>query len=227
MFTKIVRTIIGILIIPVAIGVAKAFGTAMSEISLLNGVLHILERGVLIYLLFHVLVMRPIYIYVLAHEVVHVMATWICGGKVVSFRVTPAGGNVETSKTNFFIELSPYFVPLYTIIIGLGYALLRALDKTPLFMTEILLFLIGVSLALHLVMTAESLRVQQPDIVKSGLIFSYVLIFVCTLVVVIAVFAPIFSDITFTGFIKDAYSNSLKLYRLIYAKAQMYTARLA
>ncbi|MFH1837235.1 MAG: hypothetical protein ABH862_03875 [Candidatus Omnitrophota bacterium] len=215
---KIFRTLIGLLILPVAIGTAKAFGSAISDISFLNGVLHLLERGVLIYVLFHVLVLRPVYIYVLAHEFVHVIATWICGGKIVSFNVRPSGGNVVTSKTNFFIELSPYFVPLYTIIVGMIFAVIRATGKGPVFMSEILLFLIGITLALHLVMTAEALRVQQPDIMKSGIIFSYALIFIGNLVVVIGVFSIIFADVNFMDFIRNAYSSSMEIYRAVYAK---------
>ncbi|MFH1837301.1 MAG: hypothetical protein ABH862_04245 [Candidatus Omnitrophota bacterium] len=220
MFLKFFRTIIGLLFVPVAIGTAKAFGAAISQISFLNGVFHILERGTLVYLLFHVLVARPIYLYVLGHETVHVLATWICGGKIVSFNVTPSGGNVSTSKTNFFIELSPYFVPLYTIIIGIIFAFLRMIDKVPVFLPEMLLFMIGLSLAFHLVMTAEALKIRQPDIVKSGMVFSFVLIFVCNLVVVIAVFAPIFSDISFTNFIRQAYDGSIDVYRDLYARSQ-------
>ncbi|MBU1083740.1 MAG: hypothetical protein KKG84_01475 [Candidatus Omnitrophica bacterium] len=215
---KIFRTLIGLLILPVAIGTAKAFGSAISDISFLNGVLHLLERGVLIYVLFHVLVLRPVYIYVLAHEFVHVIATWICGGKIVSFNVRPSGGNVVTSKTNLFIELSPYFVPLYTIIVGMIFAVIRATGKGPVFMSEILLFLIGITLALHLVMTAEALRVQQPDIMKSGIIFSYALIFIGNLVVVIGVFSIIFADVNFMDFIRNAYSSSMEIYRAVYAK---------
>jgi len=215
---KIFRTLIGLLILPVAIGTAKAFGSAISDISFLNGVLHLLERGVLIYVLFHVLVLRPVYIYVLAHEFVHVIATWICGGKIVSFNVRPSGGNVVTSKTNLFIELSPYFVPLYTIIVGMIFAVIRATGKGPVFMSEILLFLIGITLALHLVMTAEALRVQQPDIMKSGVIFSYALIFIGNLIVVIGVFSIIFADVNFMDFIRNAYSSSMEIYRAVYAK---------
>lgn len=225
MFQKFFRTFIGILLIPIAVGTAKAFGYTISNISILSGMLHILERGVLIYLLFHVLVARPIYLYVLGHEFVHVLATWVCGGRVVSFNVTPSGGNVVTSKTNFFIELSPYFVPLYTMIIGALFALLRASGRGPSYLPEVLLFLVGASLSFHLVMTAEALRIQQPDVVKSGIFFSYVLIFVCNLIVVIAVFSPLFADISFTEFIRHAYHNSLHVYRLLWAKLQFLHAK--
>jgi len=125
MFTKTIKTLIGLFLVPIAIGTAKAFYTEVSDISLLSGILHVLERGILAYFVIHIFIFRPIYIYVLGHEVVHVLATWICGGQIVSFNVSPKGGSVVTSKTNFFIELSPYFVPIYTILIGIIYFFLR------------------------------------------------------------------------------------------------------
>ena len=105
MFSKIFKTLIGLCLLPAAIGTWQAFYSSISSLSLLSGALKILEMGILLYLLFHVIVIRPVYLYVLGHEFVHVIATWLCGGKVVSFNVTPAGGSVVTSKTNFFIEL--------------------------------------------------------------------------------------------------------------------------
>ncbi len=218
MFSRFLKTLIGILLIPIAIGTGKAFYVLISDVSLISNVFRLLERGVLLYLLFHVIVIRPVYIYVLGHELVHVLATWICGGKVVSFSVAPSGGNVVTSKTNFFIELSPYFVPIYTILLGPVFLLLRATGQEVPFMTAIFIFLVGVTLAFHFVMTSEVLRMQQPDIVKSGLVFSLVLIFVGNLVIVMAVFCPIFDGLSFVSFIKASASNSAEIYRLLYDK---------
>lgn len=217
MFAKVFKTLIGILAIPIALGTAKAFYVMISGVSLIGGTLNVLERGVLVYLLFHVLVIRPAYIYVLGHEVVHVLATWLCGGRIVSFNVSPSGGNVVTSKTNFFIELSPYFVPLYTILLGAAYLILSAIGRQIPHMTIVFIFLVGVTLAFHFVMTSEVLRMQQPDIIRSGLIFSLVLILVGNLVITMAVFCPLF-DISFVSFIKRSTVSSGEIYRLAYEK---------
>ncbi|MGD2279474.1 MAG: hypothetical protein PVH45_05215 [Candidatus Omnitrophota bacterium] len=215
---KLLKTLIGILLIPVAVGAAKAFYVAISGIDVLSNSLHVLERGVLAYLLLHVLIMRPVYIYVLGHEFVHVLATWICGGKIVSFSVTPSGGNVVTSKTNFFIELSPYFVPIYTLLLGPIFMLLRTLNVNIAHMSSVFLFLVGATLAFHFVMTSEVLRIKQSDIAKSGFIFSLVLIFIGNLIIIIAVFTPFFDSISFAGFIKSAAANSIDLYRQLVNK---------
>ena len=217
MLSKIFKTLLGILLLPVAVGAAQAFYTQISDISIFSGILRVIERGVLVYLVFHLLVIRPGYLYVLGHECVHVLATWLCGGHVVSFNVTPAGGNVVTSKTNFFIELSPYFVPLYTILLGFAYVVLRSVDANIPHMSLIFLFLVGATLAFHFVMTAEVLKLQQPDIAKSGLLFSLIVIFVGNLIVVMAVFSPIFR-ISFVEFLKNSGLNIAELYKTSYQK---------
>lgn len=218
MFRKFLRTFAGILLIPIAIGTGQAFYAMVSNISIFSGILYLLERGVLLYLLIHVLVFRPVYLYVLGHEFVHVLATWLCGGKIVSFNVSPSGGNVVTSKTNVFIELSPYFIPIYTILLGPIFLLLEAVGREPRFMPEVFIFFVGFTLAFHFSMTSEALRIQQPDIVKSGLIFSMVLIFVGNLVIIMAVFCPLFDSLSFVNFVEDSMSKSSEIYCLIYGK---------
>ncbi|RKY42397.1 MAG: hypothetical protein DRP85_03105 [Candidatus Makaraimicrobium thalassicum] len=218
MLTKILKTLIGILLIPVAVGTAQAFCANVSSMSVDRGVLHVFERGVLVYVLFHVLVLRPVYIYVIGHEFVHVLATWLCGGKVVSFNVSPSSGNVLTSKTNFFIELSPYFVPIYTILLGPVFLLLEAVGKGAAFMSTAFVFLMGVTLAFHFVMTAEALKLRQSDVRKSGLVFSLIIVFVGNLVIVMLVFCPVFKQLSFVDFIKSSVSNSGEVYRVTFEK---------
>jgi len=218
MFAKLLKTLFGILLIPFAIGVGKAFYAQISNISILSGSLHIFERGILVYLLFHVIVMRPVFLYVLGHESVHVIATWLCGGKVVSFDVSPSGGNVVTSKTNFFIELSPYFIPLYTLILGLVYMFMKMGGNSIPYMGIIFTFFVGVTLAFHFAMTAEVLKIKQPDIVRSGLIFSGIIIFIGNLMITMAVFTPLFASVSFLQFLKSSWNISAETYVFSYHK---------
>ncbi len=136
----------------------------------------------------------------------------------MSFNVTPSGGNVVTSKTNFFIELSPYFVPFYTILLGLVFWGVGATGNATTKTSEIFLFLVGFTMAFHFVMTADALKLQQADVVKSGLIFSFVVIFISNLIVVTALFTPIFESVSFMGFIKEAWSGSAAAYQTTYTK---------
>jgi len=226
MIMRALRTLAGVLLIPAAVGTAIAFYSSMRGIGAEDGVLLVMERGVLCYLLIHAFVMRPVYLYVLGHEFVHVLATWICGGKVERFRVTPSGGSVTTSKTNFFIELSPYFVPIYTIMIAPFFWLLERSANAGTFGPEIFVFLIGFTLAFHFVMTSDALKIRQSDVAKSGILFSAVLIFIANLVIVMAVFGPLFEQLSFVYFIKDAAANSGEMYMRIYDRSRLFIENL-
>lgn len=221
MIVRIIRTIFGILLLPFAFATGKAFFTVLSSVSIYSDSLRLLERGALAYLVFHVFIWRPAYLYVWGHEFVHVIATWLCGGKVENFKVAAEGGGVITSKTNFFIELSPYFVPIYTLLVGviyLGFKVFAAdLPNGP----EIFLFAIGVTLAFHFVMTSEVLRIQQPDILKSGYTFSFVLIFTGNLIICMLLFAPVFG-LSLVDFFRDLYLMAIDTYRLAWEKTVEY-----
>ncbi len=218
MLVRIIRTFFGMLLLPLAFATAKASFIAISGVSIYSDSLRLLERGALAYLVFHIFIWRPAYIYVWGHEMVHVVATWICGGQVQDFNVAAEGGGVVTSKTNFFIELSPYFIPIYTLLAIAVYFGLKMFSAEVPHATEIFLFVIGMTLAFHFVMTSEILRVQQPDILKSGYTFSFVLIFIGNLVITMAVFSPVFG-ISFIEFVKELYISSIDSYRIAYERS--------
>lgn len=216
MFGKFFKTVIGLALVPVAIAAVRAFFLQISTLGSFKSTLLILERGVLSYLLFHVLIVRPVNIYVFGHECVHVLATWLCGGRVESFNVSQSGGHVATSKTNVFIELSPYFIPIYTLLLGPAFMLVKTVVKDAPNLNPLFLFLVGVTLAFHFVMTSEVLRMHQPDVSKSGLILSLVVIFVFNLIVTMAVFCPFFGSLSFMAFVKSIVAYSKELYALVY-----------
>ena len=218
MITRFFKTIIARVLLPVLIGTFKSFYTQITNISLFSDSFRLLENGVMVYLLFHIFIAKPVYMYVLGHEFVHVLATWLCGGKIVSFNVAPSGGSVVTSKTNFFIELSPYFVPMYTVLLGFIYFILSIAGISIPNKAYIFVFLVGVTLAFHFVMTSEVLRVEQPDILKSGFLFSLVVIFTLNLIVVVAFFTPLFGDVSFIKFIKKAAIGSWSIYGVWYER---------
>jgi len=212
MIARFFKTVIAILLLPVLIGTFKSFYAQITNISLFSDSFRLLERGAMIYLIFHVFVAKPVYIYVLGHEFVHVLATWLCGGKIVSFNVAPSGGSVVTSKTNFFIELSPYFVPMYTVLLGFIYFLFSITGVSVPHKAYLFVFLVGVTLAFHFVMTSEVLKVEQPDILKSGFLFSLVIIFTFNLIIVMAFFTPLFDSVSFIKFIKKAAVDTWAIY---------------
>lgn len=215
---KLVRTLLGLLLVPAVFAVAWTTCNFITNIDTTAGMFRIFERGILVYLLIHTLLLKPVYLYVLNHELVHVLATWLCGGRVVSFNVSPKSGKVITSKTNFFIELSPYFISLYTILLWPLFLTLKSIGPEINSLSSYFVFFTGFTLAFHFVMTSEALRFEQSDVLKSGFIFSFVLILLGNLIIVMAVVCSYFDNISFTNFIKESFSTSKTVYNMVYSK---------
>ena len=139
-----------------------------------------LGAGFAAWLLIFALLPRTMWLYVLGHEFTHALAAMLAGGKVTAFHVTSKGGHVLTDKVNWWIALSPYFVPIYALIwIALWitvdfYHSLR--DWQP-----VLYFGIGLFWAFHLTFTASMAHRKQTDLANEGVFFSFVIILLINL----------------------------------------------
>ncbi|MBN2097785.1 MAG: M50 family metallopeptidase [Candidatus Omnitrophica bacterium] len=215
MIIRILKVLIGILLLPVAVATSLSFGAELGEVQNFGGAAGYFLKGVFIYLIMHLALYKPNYFYVLSHELAHALATFICGGRVSSFRVSSRGGGVLTTKSNFFIALFPYFFPTYTLFFWLVY-FLSSLFRDVSAYTPHFLFLVGFSLTLHLVMTIQSLKVKQSDILKTGYLFSVSLIYVLNMLLVSLILSAVFKDFSFAVFFRSAVERSGSIYYSIY-----------
>jgi len=147
--------------------------------------------GAGVFALFAVLLWRPIVVYVFAHEVTHALAAWMCLGKVSNLTASARGGQVTTSKTNTFIRLAPYCVPLYAIFVAVLFLALNQWWRPMGAYAIWLAFALGFFYAFHLGFTLWSLRRDQPDLKADGWLFSLVIIYMVN----VMVFAVLFSFI--------------------------------
>ena len=84
----LIKFVIGILSIPIAVGVTAAFYRNLLLISALSGKLSFFLWGIAAYTVIHLLFYKPTYLYVLGHEAVHAGVAWIFGGKIKSFKAS-------------------------------------------------------------------------------------------------------------------------------------------
>lgn len=212
MISLIIKSLIGVLLIPAAIGSTAAFYNNMILVKELSVNMRFFLWGIASYVVLHIFFYKPVYVYVLGHEAIHAATAWLFGGRVKSMKVSKEGGSVATDKSNFVIELSPYFVPVYTIIILAVYFIISASYKIN---SATFIFLIGFTLAFHLISTVEILKVKQPDIMKSGYIFSITLVYILNLAVISLVFGTLFADFEIVKYFKDVYVSSRGIYGAI------------
>lgn len=215
MLLRIIKVLIGILLLPVTLAVTLAFSGQLSQIQEFQGLAGYFLKGVIIYLIMHLILYKPNYFYVLGHEIAHALATLVCGGRVSSFSASGRGGGVLTTKSNFFIALFPYFFPSYTIFFWLVYLLLSVFRDVSAYVPHFL-FLVGFSLTLHLVMTIDALKVKQSDIFKTGYLFSVSLIYILNILLVSFILSLVFKDFIFSSFFHSTLQRAGDVYYGIY-----------
>ena len=219
MIKKVLKTGIGILLLPLLAGTSAAFYGQFGNIE----VIFTKEQqyflwGIITYCAVQLLLFKPAFIYVLGHEAVHALATWFCLGRVTSFKISPSGGSISTSKSNLFISLSPYFVPIYAILAIILYYVVNDVFFWGFLTRPYFMFLLGVMLAFHIVMTVDTLKIRQPDLVKAGYLTSLILIYVINLIIVSGALGLLFKSFSFRSFINSSYFMSLDIYRNIFSQ---------
>lgn len=214
MLKLVIKFVIGVTMAPLAAAVTICFYNNILMIKELAQSLNLFVWGIVGYAILHLLFYKPTYLYVLGHEAVHAGVAWLFGGKIKSFKVSEGGGSVGTDKSNVVIELSPYFVPIYAIIITLVYFVLVSSYNIN---GSAFVFLIGFTLSFHMISTIEILKIRQPDIMKSGYLFSILLVYVLNIIVISVIFSLVFPSFSIKNFFigswrqsKDIYSSVVK-----------------
>lgn len=215
MLWKAIKIALAILFVPVVISSTKAFFISLGDLSAIGVNLFLLRAGFFAYPIFHIVFLKPMYIYTWGHEIVHVLATWLCRGKVTSFNISRGGGSVTTTKTNLFIRLSPYFVPIHVIFLGFLFWAASKFYNVSGFFNEFI-FLIGFTMGFHIFMTVEVMKMRQPDIVKVGYFFSILFVYTANIAVIFLVLSVMFKDISFVSFARNTFIFAKSIYLNIF-----------
>lgn len=147
--------------------------------------------GVVLWVIAFLWLPRPVRWYVWAHEMTHAIFAILCGGTVRHFHVSAKGGHVLTDKNNVLIALSPYFIPLYTVVLvpicllagtwmdlTVRWPLPGGFGFRPLWGVFLL---IGLSWGFHATFTVWMIGKDQPDLRINGVFFSLNLIYLINL----------------------------------------------
>jgi hypothetical protein len=134
---------------------------------------------------------KPMRYYVLGHEATHAVWAWLSLGNVSDFRYGPEGGHIVTNKPNFWVTLSPYFYPIYCVVLFLAFGVASFFYdfRSPVPATwwvtpmQAVWFAFGVAWAFHLSFTLWMIRGGQSDLSMHGNFFSVVVIYIMNLVV--------------------------------------------
>lgn len=211
---KILRNIIALLLIPAV--AALGYGlfdllVTMAKNITVNSLPFWLGAGV--YFLFQFIFLKPLKTYVFGHELTHALAGVLSGARIKKFNVSETGGSVVMTKTNLWIALSPYFVPMYTVIALCLYGIAsRFWPVAPYY--DWFLFAVGFTLSFHFALTHYALLQGQKDLESFGVFFSTVFILLVNGVVVAAILKLLFpQDVALGEWFMDVFHRTALLYQ--------------
>lgn len=212
MMNLVIKFMLALLAAPIAAAASIAFYKNFLLVKELSVSINYFIGGVVAYTVIHLLFYKPTFLYVFGHEAVHAGVSWIFGGKIKGFKVSKEGGSVATDKTNTIVELSPYFVPIYAIIVALIYFIVASSYRIN---GSIFVFLIGFTLAFHIISTMEVMKTKQPDFLKSGYFFSIVIVYILNILVISVIFSLLFPSFSMKGFFIDLFRSSRDIYMAV------------
>lgn len=153
-----------------------------------------------------------LYLYVLGHELTHVLFIYLSFGKVSGFSVGLDGGYVVTNKSNILIALSPYFIPFWSLVALLIIAPLNYFVPDLPYNREVLFAVIGATWTFHLLFTCWMIPRDQPDLKENETFFSLMLIILANIVLLSALLCFASSDLGWRDFVYNWYNNFLDLF---------------
>jgi hypothetical protein len=148
----------------------------------------ILLFGALAYLLLHFLLRKPERMYLWAHEFTHLLVAKLFLRHVHGFHITSrSGGKVVIDRTNVAIDLAPYAVPLYNVMALLPVTVVAGGYPNA---GKIYLGVAAFLFTMHLYFSAEGFIDAQPDVRRSGRIFSLAVILLLLMMWIPVLAAP-------------------------------------
>jgi hypothetical protein len=171
---KWVKTVVAVSLLPVCLGATRTLAQVLGNVREDRVWVPVLA-GVACWCTIYLLLPKPMWLYVVGHELTHAIWTWFFGGRVKRFRASARGGEVVITKTNFLIVLAPYFFPLYAAWVVLGFSAGNALWGWMAYQVWFHL-LLGATYAFHITLTWHAIQTRQTDISEQGYLFSGVVI---------------------------------------------------
>jgi len=176
---RALKVFLGLALWPMAIALARSAAHVIADVARCSDGRSSglgLAAGFALWVFCYFTMPRPMWSYVLGHELTHALWSFFSGGTARGLRVTDRGGQVRVSRDNVWVSLSPYFFPFYTMVVLLAYGALILAGRDVVAYRPFWMAMIGLTWGFHLTFTVSLLSIRQPDIREHGRIFSYALI---------------------------------------------------
>jgi hypothetical protein len=171
----IIKFILAVILLPLVYSSVVAF---INEFTQVDQVLQqVFYNGIISFLAVYLFIWEPVVIYNKGHKLLEIVFSFF----------------------KPMVNVAPFLLPIYTILIFIIYGLL-ALGIKSFHLIEYTLFLIGFSSILHLTFSAKTIRTKKGDFLKANYIFGFSFIFILNLALLALGFSLIFKEFSFINF---------------------------
>jgi hypothetical protein len=220
-FKTYARFLLALFLVPTVVALVWEFfylATGLAREISMNAVPFWLGIGS--YFLFQFFFSRPIRTYVFGHELTHALVGLMSGARLKSFKVSAAGGSVVLTKTSLLIALSPYFVPIYTVLLILLYWLGAQFFDIGRFHAYFL-YAAGFTLSFHFGLTYFALAQGQSDLKEFGTLFSGVIIALINCCLLASLLKLLFPEqISLQTYFVQGFDRNIEIWQWIFQQAK-------
>lgn len=113
------------------------------------------------------------------------------------------------------VKVAPHLIPIYTIVLLAVYNILSIFIHDT-WLKGLTVFLIGFTIALHLIFSARSLRSKSDDLLKANYIFGFSFFYILNLAILGLVFGSVSQQFSLFNFFSDFIQNGSAVFALIF-----------
>lgn len=181
------KFILGICLLPFVYSASAAFLAEFGAVDPVNQTYF--WSGVISLLIVHLFIWEPALVYAKGQKLVEVVFNYL----------------------KPLVRIAPYVLPVYTIAVFFAYLVIGHLFE----LTHYFVFLLGLSIALHLIFTAKSVRGKKEDPLKGNYIFGFSLIYIINLAVLSFCLSIIFEKFSFVNFCNQSYQIAKSIFSAV------------
>ena len=194
----IIKFILGVMLLPFVYSATVSFSKSFSVVDAAQQ--ENLWAGMVTFLVVHLFIWKPTVIFAKGQQVIEVLFSF----------VKP------------LVKVAPYLVPIFAIILFALYKI-SAVMVSPGRLLPQFMFFFGFFIALHLVLSAESLRSKEGDFLKANYIFGFSFLYLTTLLVIALCINATFKHFSVVGLLNDAFLKAKDIYFAVFK--QMFIPR--
>jgi hypothetical protein len=156
---------------------------------------------------------RPVRMYVLGHELMHMLMARTFRGKIRDFHISAEGGYIVTTKYNFLIALAPYLWPFYAVPVLAAWGISFFFWKEAPYMREGFLAALGLTWMFHLTFTLWVLPRGQSDLHGPGRIFSIAIIYLANAILLGGALVVLAPEVSWHAYGRELWASTVAFYQ--------------